>query len=89
MTELILNFIEFLKNQLLFNLFGELSLGIDLVRNIDIYLSSFLDFLEKVNFLIPLPDMFICLSVTIFLRVAKFVLFVANWIIRRIFDVIP
>lgn len=52
-------------------------------------LKSLTTFVAESNFILPLPDMVAILSFDIAFRVAKFVLFISNWMIRRAADVIP
>lgn len=47
------------------------------------------DFLEAVNFIVPLPDIMLIISVDIGIRLFKVAMFCGNWIIRRIADIIP
>ena len=51
--------------------------------------SSIRDFILSVNFLVPLPDIFLIVTICITLRTSLFMTFVGNWILRRILDVIP
>jgi hypothetical protein len=48
-----------------------------------------LDILKKVNFLVPVPLIFQIVGIMIVLKVGSVVLWGVNWIIKRIFDVIP
>lgn len=89
MTELIVGFIQFIRDQFIFNLFAEVGLGVELFSNLNTYIPALLDFLAKVNFLIPLRDIFQCLGAVLFVKIGKMTIFVVNWVIRRIFDVIP
>lgn len=50
---------------------------------------SVVDFLAQINFIVPLGDLAYMLLMVIAVRLASMALFVANWIIRRIADVIP
>ncbi len=52
-------------------------------------ISSIQEFILGVNFLVPLPDIFLIISICITLRTSLFMTFVGNWILRRILDVIP
>lgn len=47
------------------------------------------NFLVDVNFIIPLGDIATVILLTIGLRLFKFSLFMGNWLIRRICDIIP
>ena len=61
----------------------------DIFTNFSSYLDFFIDFLIKVNFLIPLPTLFSCITIILSIKIIKFGIFVYNWIIRAVLDVIP
>ncbi len=47
------------------------------------------NFLSQVNFIVPLGDIVTIIFASLGLRLFKFTLFIGNWVVRRIFDVIP
>lgn len=47
------------------------------------------DYAAAANFIVPVPDVFAVLSAIFVLKAAHLLLFVSNWIVRRIFDIIP
>lgn len=47
------------------------------------------NFLNVVNFIVPLPDIVLIISVDIGIRLFKLIMFCVNWVIRRIADIIP
>ena len=51
--------------------------------------TSVADFLRQVNFIIPLSDILLIVGIDLGMRVFEFALFIGNWIIRRVADVIP
>lgn len=61
---------------------GTLGQGID-------FLGIVYQFVSSGNFLVPVPDIFLILSGIFVLKVTKTLIFVANWVVRRIFDIIP
>jgi hypothetical protein len=48
-----------------------------------------LGLIGKANFLIPVSDIVLILGAVSAYRIAMFTIFIANWIIRRIADIIP
>lgn len=61
----------------------------DLISNASVYIDAIVDLLVKVNFIIPLPDIFMILTADLMVRVLMTFVFSGNWVIKRIFDVIP
>ena len=57
--------------------------------NISSSLITISDFIAQANFLIPLPDIAVIISVDLGIRIFKLALFAANWVIRRVADIIP
>ncbi len=88
MTNLICDLIH-----LFFGLVGslvpEISVDPAVITNAQSVVISIRDFLVSVNFLVPLPDIFLIVTICITLRSGLFLTFVGNWILRRILDVIP
>lgn len=58
-------------------------------ENISTSIGVIKELLVNVNFMIPLPDIVMIMSLVIGFRVLKFGIFVGNWLIRRICDLIP
>lgn len=48
-----------------------------------------LDLLQKVNFLLPVGLIFTLSMISFMQNIALFALFVGNWTVKKIFDVIP
>lgn len=88
MTELICNFIDFVL-ELLSLLLPDVTFATELFSNIGEYIEFGLDLLIKVNFMIPVPLVMGILWAMFGLRILFITLYVLNWVIRRIFDVIP
>lgn len=49
----------------------------------------FIEFIAKVNFLVPIPTILLVLSIVYGFRVSKFLVFLINWVIRRLADFFP
>lgn len=88
MTELINNFIDFIVELVMF-VWPEISIEADVIANLGEYMEVGLDILKKVNFLVPVPLIFALVSTLIALKIVFFALWGVNWIIKRVFDVIP
>lgn len=88
MTDLIVSFIHFLTDMVDSSV-PTFDAGSSIVSTICSQVQAFCNFISAVNFMIPLTDIAQMLIVTASWELSKFVLFVANWIIRRIADVIP
>ena len=88
MTGIITKFIKYLSKAVSF-LFPDVLFNADIFTNFNKYLDIFIDFLADINFLIPLPDIFIAFGIMVSITTVKFTLFIMNWIIKRICDVIP
>jgi hypothetical protein len=69
----------------LVNIFPILSLPLDRVSDI----SSVLTLFAKFSYYIPVDTFFQCCLTLILLTNTQFVVWVANWITRRIADIIP
>ena len=88
MTGIIVKFIKIIVGIVSF-LFPDNLFMADVFQNFNSYWDTFIDFLAAVNFLIPLPDVMTAFSLMVSITVIKFTLFVMNWVIKRVFDVIP
>lgn len=88
MTELINNFIDFIVELVMF-IWPEISIEADLIANMDKYMALGVDLLKKINFLVPLPLIFTCIGIMVVFKIGLFLLWIADWIIKRICDIIP
>lgn len=88
MTDIILSIVSFLKNSIWF-LLPDAIFVTDIFTNFASYLNFFTDFLVKVNFLVPLPTIFMCLRLILTIKIIKFGIFMFNWFVRAVLDVIP
>lgn len=67
----------------------EIAIDPAVITNGQSVVSTIREFLLNVNFLVPLPDIFLIVTICITLRTSLFMTFVGNWILRRILDIIP
>ena len=88
MTDIIIYFINFFTGAVGF-LFPESLFMADVFTNFNYYLETFIEFLATVNFLVPLPDIFRIFSLMVSLTVIKFTLFVSNWLIQIVCELLP
>lgn len=89
MTKIIIKIIQLITGGLVSFLFPDNLFMGDVFTKFIPYWDTFVDFLAAVNFLVPLPDIMTAFSFMVSLNIIKFTLFIVNWIIKRIFDVIP
>lgn len=87
MTNILVSFFQFLKG--IVGMLPDLSVNNSILSNMSSGVDMVFEFIGKVNFFIPLDHMLIILGLVYSIRAAKFLVFVINWIIRRIADVIP
>ena len=89
---IILNFIQWiadLSNNLFTKVFPEDSIISQISSGANDGITFILDLLIKVNFLVPVPTIMILIGVSMVIEVIYFQIFIGNWILRRIFDIIP
>ena len=88
MTAIFCAFIDMIAEFVMF-VMPEVTLAPDVIANLDKYISVGIDFLKAVNFIIPLPLIVAVLAAQIAIRSGEVILWGINWVIKRIFDVIP
>lgn len=88
MTDIICGVLNFFRD-LIANHFPSLSLESGTLSSIANGFDMVIQFVAQINFLIPLPTILIILSLVYGIKLAKFALFLVNWLIRRIADIIP
>lgn len=88
MTDLINQFIDFIVELIMF-VWPEISIEADILLNLDKYASAAINLLKMVNFLVPVPLIFQTVLIMIVMKSGSLLLWAANWIIKRVFDVIP
>lgn len=89
---IILNFIQWiadLSNNLFTKVFPEDSIISQISSGVNDGITFVLDLLIKVNFLVPVPTIMILIGASMVIEVIYFQIFIGNWILRRIFDIIP
>ena len=89
---IILNFIQWiadLSNNLFTKVFPEDSIISQISSGANDGITFVLDLLIKVNFLVPVPTIMILIGASMVIEVIYFQIFIGNWILRRIFDIIP
>ena len=89
---IILNFIQWiadLSNNLFTKAFPEDSIISRISSGANDGITFVLDLLIKVNFLVPVPTIMILIGASMVIEVIYFQIFIGNWILRRIFDIIP
>lgn len=88
MTELIVSIINLIAG-LAIQVFPKTDYMSHLPDNFNSGLSTVVKWLQMINFIVPLNDIIKMITLIILFTLSGFLLFVLNWIIRRIFDVIP
>lgn len=88
MTQLLINFIDFVIELALF-IVPETLLIDDMLSHLGTYMEYGVNILKAVNFLVPVPLIFAAVSLMVLCRISNLIIFVVDWIIRRVFDVIP
>ena len=88
MTDLIISFINLLFGSFM-SLLPDFNFNSSTYSSVESGFTSVVSFLADVNFIVPLSDIFIIISIKLALCLFKMGLFTGNWIIRRIADIIP
>lgn len=88
MTDLIISIINFIAG-LAIQVFPKTDYMAQLPSNFNSGLETVLKWLRMINFIVPLNDIIKIITFVIAITLSGFLLFVLNWIIRRIFDAIP
>lgn len=87
MTDIFCGFIEFVSGSLEELPSIEKNLGLfGIAIN---YINMVADFISAANFLVPVPDVFTILGFMFAVKSIKIIMWAGNWIVRRVFDVIP
>jgi hypothetical protein len=88
MTNLIVSFLGFLTD-LVTNYFPAFTLGNGVLSKVVDAFSYFVQMISNIDWLVPVNDVLLIFSLIAGYKVIMFVVFIINWIIRRIGDVIP
>ncbi len=59
------------------------------IANITSAIMTISDFCMDANFIVPLPDIVLIISIDLAIRIFKVSLFCGNWVFRRVMDIIP
>lgn len=88
MTDAVVTFIDFLIT--VFDFFiPSYDLSADTYLKIEDSLGVVINFLMDVNFIIPLSDIITILLLRIAIKLFYFILFVGNWAVNKITDIVP
>lgn len=87
MTEIIISMLEFFKGLVL--RMPDLSMDTGQLSQIVTALDKVVEFIAKVNFLVPIDQILLLISLVYGFKIVKFSVFAINWVIRRIADIIP
>lgn len=83
MTDILCSILDFFTS-LISKYFPSLSLAPDQLNTISNAFKTVVEFMAQINFIVPLPTMFMILSIVYGIKAAKFSIFLVNWCIRRI-----
>lgn len=87
MTAILVSFIGILCG--LVGRLPDLSVDNGILSSMTGAMGTILDWIKACNFFIPLDQILIIFGLVYTIRYGKFLLFIINWIIRRIGDIIP
>lgn len=88
MTDIIAKGIEILTD-CINNYFPTVSLGDGVMAHMLSAVSYLVDLIASLNWILPVNDILLILSLYFGYKFALFAVAVVNWVVRRIFDVIP
>lgn len=88
MTNMICSFIDFIIELIAFVL-PDISIPDEIISAINLGSDSVAELLRNVNFIIPVPLIFKVIVFMMTFRFGTTVLWCINWVINKIFDVIP
>ena len=88
MTDIIVNLLSWLSS-CIYTYFPAITVGDGALSKAVDAVAYLADLVARMNWIFPLPDAFLILSILFGIKLAKIVIFVVNWIVRRIFDLIP
>ena len=88
LTNFLISLINFVSSGIQ-NLFPSFSFANQYMDNISSAMQSMYTFLAGVNCFVPLPDIFLIISIDLGIRIFKLILWVGNWTLDQIFEIIP
>lgn len=87
MTGIIVNFLTWLAGLITAH-FPTVEMGGSLANVVD-GVTYLVNMVAKSNWLFPVPDIMLVLGILLGIRSFKLGMFVLNWVVRRILDVVP
>lgn len=88
MTGIICNFLDWLAAFIVDHV-PAIAVGSDVMDKVSSAVEFLMDVLSNCNWLFPVSDALVIISVLFGIHLVKLLIFIVNWIIRRIADVIP
>lgn len=88
MTGIIVNVLNWLAGVITAHI-PAITLDSGVLGNVSDAIAYVLDVVAKTNWIFPVPDALLIIGIVIGFTLVKVGIFVANWVIQRIFDVIP
>lgn len=88
MTKLIINIMDWIHG-FITNLFPAVTMTMNNGNGVLNAISTVTDFIRQINFIVPLPTVSFILGFILAYRLASVIAFIANWVFRRIMDIIP
>lgn len=88
LTNFLISLIDFVSG-IIQDLFPSFSFAGEYMGSISSAMESMYTFLASVNCLLPLPDIFLIITIDLGIRLFKLILWVGNWTFDKILDLIP
>lgn len=88
MTQLIVGFFNFITG-IVNDWFPAFSLGDGVLSRVIDAFSYFVNLIANINWLVPVDDALFIIRLLVGYKLVMFVVFIINWIIKRIGDIIP
>lgn len=88
MTGIICNFLDWLAAFIVEHV-PAIMVDSNIIGNVSSAVEFLMDILSDCNWVFPVSDALLIISVLFGIQLVKLFIFIANWIIRRIADVIP
>lgn len=88
MTQLIVAFFNFITG-IINNWLPTFTLGDGVLSNVVDAFAYFVKLISNINWLVPVNDVLLIISLLVGYKLVMFVIFIVNWIIKRIGDIIP
>lgn len=88
MTNMLCFFLDMVNNFIM-TYVPEITLAPEIFNNFNSIVDDLTNFISAVNFMVPLPDIILIFKLDIAIRIVLVTVFAGNWVVRRVFDVIP